>query len=58
MSAVVVTCPWCFTVDDLWIDPDAEDTYVEDCPVCCRPWQIHISRDPDGRPQVTVDRAQ
>jgi hypothetical protein len=57
MSAVRVQCPWCFAVDELWIEPDVEDVYVEDCPVCCRPWRIRVSRDADGTPHVTVDRA-
>lgn len=26
-----------------------EQTYVEDCPVCCRPMVIHVSIDEDGR---------
>jgi hypothetical protein len=57
MSAVRVQCPWCFTLDELWIEPDVEDVYVEDCPVCCRPWRIRVSRGADGTPHVTVDRA-
>ena len=26
----------------------SEQTYVEDCPVCCRPMVIHIEIDDDG----------
>ena len=22
--------------------------YVEDCPVCCRPWEVEVVRDRDG----------
>lgn len=58
MSGVRVTCPYCFEVDELWVDPDVEGSYVEDCPVCCRPWRITVRRGGDGRPIVTVDRAQ
>jgi DNA replicative helicase MCM subunit Mcm2 (Cdc46/Mcm family) len=26
--------------------------YVEDCPVCCRPNQIHVAFDESGEPSV------
>jgi len=26
----------------------AEESYVEDCPVCCRPWTVHLSRQADA----------
>jgi hypothetical protein len=29
-----------------------EQTYVEDCPVCCRPMVIHVSVDDDGEVSV------
>lgn len=58
MSAQPVICPWCFEPVELWVDPDVEGAYVEDCEVCCRPWQIYVERDERGRARVTVDRAQ
>ncbi|MEC8556879.1 MAG: CPXCG motif-containing cysteine-rich protein [Planctomycetota bacterium] len=27
----------------------ADQSYVEDCPVCCNPNLVHIQLDPDGR---------
>lgn len=42
------TCPYCWQeisfVLDLSID---EQTYIEDCEVCCRPIQIWYSADGD-----------
>ena len=37
------TCPHCGETVDTWPDPGGGEaqTYVEDCPVCCRPNQIH-----------------
>lgn len=37
------------------VDPTggAEQEYVEDCPVCCRPHVIRVMVDPDG--QVRLD---
>jgi len=43
-------CPWCGEVVDLRVEevgPSGE-TYVEDCPVCCRPWTVQVTRDVDG----------
>lgn len=53
-----VTCPYCFESVELYIDPDTDGTYVEDCAVCCRPWQVRVSRDARGELSVAVDRAQ
>jgi hypothetical protein len=30
----------------------AEQTYVEDCPVCCHPNVIHVAVDDDGEARV------
>ena len=56
-STVTVTCPYCFQRVELFVDPDTEGSYVEDCEICCRPWQVTVSRDGD-RLDVVVDRAQ
>jgi hypothetical protein len=23
-------------------------SYVQDCPVCCQPWQVEVTRDREG----------
>jgi len=35
-------CPYCGESAELRIDVDggARQTYVEDCPICCRPWRV------------------
>lgn len=36
------TCPHCWETITMLIDTSvAEQTYVEDCEVCCRPIEIH-----------------
>jgi len=42
-------CPHCGEEVDTWPDPGAGQvqTYIEDCPVCCRPNRIHASFLPD-----------
>ena len=51
-----VTCPHCGEVVVIALDPSggAEQDYVEDCEVCCRPWhvQVHFAA---GVAEVTVE---
>lgn len=35
-----------------------DQTYVEDCPVCCNPNVIHVSVDPDGEVRVWAEPEQ
>jgi hypothetical protein len=53
----MVTCPYCFEQVELVVDPETEGTYVEDCEVCCRPWQVTVVRA-GGHFEVAVERAQ
>jgi len=43
-------CPYCGESVDLDIDEGGSlrQVYVEDCPVCCRPWKVEVTRDLDG----------
>jgi transposase-like protein len=44
MQATVV-CPYCGENNTILIDEFAgeEQHYVEDCQVCCKPWQVVVS---------------
>lgn len=37
-------CPYCGEPCELGLDPGggAHQEYVEDCPVCCRPWRVTV----------------
>ena len=38
-----ITCPWCSEVMEISVDLTAGDqTYTEDCEVCCSPILLHI----------------
>ncbi len=38
------TCPYCWEEISVIVDPGAEEqSYVEDCEVCCRPIQIQVT---------------
>jgi hypothetical protein len=48
-------CPYCGEWVELAVDPGGGSVqdYVEDCPVCCRPWRVTVRWDIDG--VATVD---
>jgi hypothetical protein len=43
----VLRCPYCGEQAEVTVDPGgpSSETYVEDCPVCCRPWVVHVFRE-------------
>lgn len=53
-----VRCPWCGETVTLVVDPGgaAVQRYVEDCPVCCRPWDVEVSWDDSGRVVLALSR--
>ena len=44
-----VICPYCGEEMEIYLEPDIIGTLVQDCEVCCQPWQVRVSRDSDGR---------
>ena len=58
-TEVEVDCPHCGEVVTIGVDPagGAVQTYVEDCQVCCRPWQVHLTYDDHGAAHVWVEAA-
>ncbi len=53
-----VACPYCGESVTIGLDPGGgpAQAYVEDCPVCCQPWQVRVSYDDRGVAQVWVLR--
>jgi len=51
-----VVCPFCAQPVSIALDPGSgpAQSYVEDCPVCCRPWQVLVQYAPDGRAVVSL----
>ena len=49
---VEVTCPCCGEPGTVTVEED--DEFVQDCAVCCRPWQVRVRRGRDGSVEVTV----
>lgn len=50
------SCPYCGEAVDVWVDigGGTHQRYVEDCPVCCRPWDVRIYGDEDGELHATL----
>ena len=52
-------CPYCGEPVEVLVDEDGgrRQSYVEDCPVCCRPWQVDVVQDADGAWTVALRTA-
>src|SRR5262245_31488463 len=35
-----ITCPYCGEDVEIYLEPDVRGVLVQDCEVCCNPWQI------------------
>ena len=53
-----VVCPFCGETVTIALDPGggAAQEYVQDCEVCCRPWELIVRYAADGT--VTIDIRQ
>ena len=50
-----IQCPYCGEVISILVDCSVEDqSYIEDCEVCCRPINIWIHVDTNQDIQLTV----
>jgi len=48
-------CPYCGEPITLLVDTScAEQSYIEDCEVCCRPIVVSAYVDEDGLPSVSL----
>jgi transposase-like protein len=52
-----VTCPYCGATNMIGLDPGGgpRQEYVEDCPVCCRPWRVLVRYGADGTVVVEAE---
>jgi len=50
------SCPYCGEIVDVVIDEGGgrRQSYIEDCPVCCRPWQVDVAQGGDGDWDVSL----
>ena len=54
-----VSCPYCGEENTILVDESAgrEQHYIEDCQVCCKPWQVVVTAGADGEPDVELRAA-
>ena len=52
-------CPYCGEEVEVDVDASggAHQTYVEDCPVCCRPWEVEVVAGEEGDWSVALRTA-
>jgi hypothetical protein len=48
-SEFLVQCPYCGETVEIYLEPDVRGSFVQDCEVCCNPWQVHVSGHGDER---------
>lgn len=55
-SGAMVTCPHCGEANEIALDAGSGSVqeYVEDCQVCCEPWQVRVVYGSDGEATVEV----
>lgn len=55
-----VICPYCGEPNLISLDSGggADQEYVEDCHVCCRPWQVRVHYDDAGVADVWLSESE
>ncbi|MGH7503549.1 MAG: CPXCG motif-containing cysteine-rich protein [Longimicrobiales bacterium] len=55
-TTVTVECPYCGETSNILVDPGSGSAqeYIEDCPVCCRPWRVRVRYDEAGKANVDL----
>ena len=55
MDQFYVTCPYCGEQVEIYVEPDVRGSFVQDCEVCCNPWNVSVTGRADER-DVQVSR--
>jgi hypothetical protein len=57
-TTAFVSCPYCGAEVEVVLDPGGGPVqeYVEDCEVCCSPWQVVVRYSADGDAEVSLSR--
>ena len=51
----IVICPYCGESVEVYLESDVEGNLVQDCGVCCNPWDVNVWDDGEAR-HVSVSR--
>ena len=55
-SLFQVLCPYCGEEIDVHVEVDVTGAFVQDCEVCCNPWNVRVVSDGEDR-YLEVSRA-
>ncbi len=59
LREVEIDCPYCGETICVMVDPiSGEESYTEDCSVCCRPMLLSVEATEDGEPAVSARREE
>lgn len=52
-----VNCPCCGAANEIALDPGSGSlqVYIQDCQVCCQPWQVIVRYDAEGAAAISVE---
>jgi len=58
-EACSLRCPYCGEEVEVTVElaSDQPQEYVEDCPVCCRPWAVSVTHGEEDEPVVFLSRS-
>ena len=51
-----LACPYCGELVDIYVEADVHGVLVQDCEVCCQPWELRVTGHGPDR-QVDIRRA-
>ena len=55
LPSIDIQCPYCGETIDVVVDDSAGDqSYIEDCQVCCRPIVLTLTLGDDGEVEVAA----
>lgn len=57
-DVTAVQCPYCGERVEVYVEPDVAGTFVQDCEICCSPWQVRVARTRAGGLRLQADRAE
>jgi hypothetical protein len=59
-TAADAWCPYCGEPVEVLLDPGGgnHQSYVEDCEVCCRPWNVTVDFDDEGAAHVSLQQLE
>ena len=51
----IIIRPYCGESVEIYLEPDVEGNLVQDCEVCCNPWEVNVWTDGEDR-HIDVSR--